>query len=396
MTEQQNVAASEEPAHRTARILAVDDEASNVELLERVLRRDGYQNITSVSDPEQGLDLFLDERPDILLLDLHMPRLDGFTFMERVAERTSGDEFVPIVVLTGDVDPRVKLRALAAGAKDFIAKPFDWPEVLQRIANLLEMRFLHARIQSHNRVLEEQVKQRTEHLWKAIQDVEEARDGWRRSQEETVMRLSIAAEFRDEETAQHIYRMSEYCFMLARRVGFDEDAAQRIRIASQMHDIGKIGTPDEILLKPGKLTPEERAIMERHAAIGHRILADSEARLLQTAASIALHHHERVDGKGYPNRLAGTGIPIEGRIAAIADVFDALTTDRIYRKAFPVPTAVSMLREGRGTQFDAELLDVFLDLLPELLSLRDRFRDEGGPGRAAFGDGGPPWQSAFE
>ncbi|MFN2587039.1 MAG: HD domain-containing phosphohydrolase [Actinomycetota bacterium] len=380
------------PAYPAARILAVDDEQTNLDLLERVLARAGYEDIRCVRDPEAALRAFFDEPPDILLLDLHMPGTDGFDFMERVAARRSEQEhgFVPIVVLTGDVDPLVKLRTLSAGARDFLAKPFDWAEVVLRIANLLEIRFLHERVNAHNRTLEEQVKARTEHLWQAVQDVEDALDGWRRSQEETVTRLSIAAEFRDEETSQHIMRMSEYCFLLARRVGFDEDTSQRIRIASQMHDIGKIGIPDEILLKPGKFTPEERAVMEGHAAIGHRILAGSESKVLQVAASIAVHHHERPDGRGYPNRLAGTAIPVEGRIAAIGDVFDALTTDRVYRKAFPVPTALSMMRDGRGTQFDADLLDVFFDLLPEVIAERDRLRDVALPRHVAlrrFGEG---------
>ncbi len=377
-------------AYPAARVLIVDDGEQNVRLLETVLRRAGYEHVQGVTDSEAGLEMFLEDPPDILLLDLHMPGTDGFEFIEKVTVPGSraAEEFVPIVMLTGDDDPKVRLRALAVGAKDFLTKPFDRTEVLLRIANLLEMRFLHAKVKEHNRVLEEQVKERTQHLWAAVQDVEEARDGLRRSHEETVRRLSIAAEFRDEETSQHIHRMSQYCLLLARRVGFDEDTSQQIRVASQMHDIGKIGIPDDILLKPGKFTPEERSVMEGHAAIGHRILAESESKLLQLAATIALHHHERVDGNGYPNHLAGTGIPVEGRIAAIADVFDALTTDRIYRKAFPVATAISMLREGRGTQFDAELLDVFLDLLPEVLTERERLQDQRASQHAALGTWG--------
>lgn len=373
-------------AHPAARILIVDDGEQNVRVLDRVLRQAGYERIESVTDPIAGLKMFLDDPPDILLLDLHMPGMDGFTFIEQTtaAGTKPAEELVPIVMLTGDVDPNIKLRALSVGAKDFLAKPFDMAEVILRIANLLEMRFLHAKVRDHNLVLKEQVRDRTKHLWTAVKEVEEARDELRRSRAETITRLSIAAEFRDEETSQHLHRMKQYCVLLARRVGFDEEKSRDIGVASQMHDIGKIGIPDEILLKPGKFTPEERAIMETHATIGHQILAESESKLLTLAASIALHHHERIDGNGYPNRLAGTGIPIEGRIAAIADVFDALTTDRIYRKAFPVATAISMLREGRGTQFDAELLDVFFDLLPEVLSERERLQDQGGSHHAAL------------
>lgn len=359
---------------RDAHILVVDDEEANLRLLDSVFRRRGYGSIVGVTDPRVGLEMFLEDPPDILLLDLHMPGLDGFTFIERVTGPGASltEEFIPIVMLTGDVDPRVRLRALSIGAKDFLTKPFDPTEVLLRTGNLLEMRFLHAEVSQHNRLLEEQVKQRTQHLWTAVREVEEARDGMRRSHEETVKRLSIAAEFRDQETSQHIQRMSQYCLLLARRLGFDEDTSQQIRVASQMHDIGKIGIPDEILLKSGAFTPRERSVMEEHAAIGHQILSGSDSKLLQLAASIALHHHERVDGHGYPNHLPGTAIPIEGRIAAVADVFDALTTDRVYRKAFPVATAISMLRKGRGSQFDSEVLDVFLGLLPDVLAERER------------------------
>jgi putative two-component system response regulator len=373
-------------AFPSARILIVDDAEANVRVLERVLQRAGYEKVEALTDSSAGLESFLARTPDILLVDLHMPGIDGFEFIERVTASGSrpAEEFVPIVVLTGDVDPDVKLRALSIGAKDFLTKPLDRTEVLLRIGNLLEMKFLHDDVREHNRVLEKRVKNRTEHLWTAVQDLEGARDEVRQSHEETVSRLSIAAEFRDEETSQHIHRMSRYCEMLARRVGFDEGASHQIRVASQMHDVGKIGIPDDILLKPGRFTPEERSVMERHSLIGHEILANSKSKLLQLAASIALHHHERIDGKGYPTRLAGTAIPVEGRIAAIADVFDALTTDRIYRKAFPVPTAISMLREGGGTQFDAELLDVFLDLLPEVMALRERMKDRESSKHAAL------------
>jgi putative two-component system response regulator len=191
-----------------------------------------------------------------------------------------------------------------------------------------------------------------------------------------VNRLSIAAEFRDNETAQHIRRMSHYCALLAAKTGMDREKTDLIRVASQMHDVGKIGIPDSILLKNGRLTPQERIVIEQHPGIGHRILRGSTSELLQIAATIALSHHERIDGAGYPNKIKGDDIPIEARVAAIADVFDALTTNRVYRGAFHLQEAVDIMKEGRGTQFDADLLDLFLESLSEVLEIKGELESE--------------------
>ncbi|HEX2295758.1 MAG TPA: HD domain-containing phosphohydrolase [Actinomycetota bacterium] len=197
----------------------------------------------------------------------------------------------------------------------------------------------------------------------------------RLTQDAVVERLSIAAEFRDDETARHVQRMSRYTALLARRAGATPDRAEQVRIAAVMHDVGKIGIPDSILLKPGKLTPEERRIMEQHSEIGYRILSGSRSQLLTLAAQIAWTHHERVDGNGYPRRLAGEDIPVEGRMAAIADVFDALTSNKVYKKASPLPQAIEIMREGRGAHFDAELLDLFLDSMDEVVLVKERYAD---------------------
>ena len=196
------------------------------------------------------------------------------------------------------------------------------------------------------------------------------------TQEAVVERLSIAAEFRDDETARHVQRMSRYTALLAGRAGASPERAEQVRMAAVMHDVGKIGIPDSILLKPGKLTPEERRIMEQHSEIGYRILSGSRSELLTLAAQIAWTHHERVDGNGYPRRLAGDDIPLEGRIAAIADVFDALTSNKVYKKASPLQQAVEIMREGRGTHFDADLLDLFLGSIDEVVRIKERYADK--------------------
>ena len=197
----------------------------------------------------------------------------------------------------------------------------------------------------------------------------------RLAQEEMVERLSIAAEFRDDEAARHVQRMSRYCALIARRAGESGEHTELIRTASVMHDVGKIGIPDSILLKPGKLTPEERRIMEQHSEIGYRILSGARSGILTLAASIAWTHHERVDGTGYPRKIAGDDIPAEGRIAAIADVFDALTSNKVYKKAFPLDQALNIMREGRGTHFDSGLLDLFLDAIDEVVGIQEQFAD---------------------
>lgn len=363
------------------RILIVDDQDVNVALLVRILRKAGYSDIRTTTDPTQVAGLWDSFSPDILLLDLSMPDLDGFGVMQQLGPRfdARNGDYVPILVLTADDSPKTKKKALTVGAKDFLTKPFDHAEVVLRVKNLLETRFLHVELKQHNEVLEDRVRERTTELWEAVNQLEQSRHELQMSREETVRRLSIAAEFRDNETARHIQRMSEYCARLARLAGWDQEQVELIRVASQMHDVGKIGIPDHILLKPRTLTPPEREVMETHAEIGYQILADSDSELLVFAASIARTHHERVDGTGYPRTLRGDEIPMEGRVAAIADVYDALTTNRVYRKAYSFIDSINMMREGKGTQFDAELLDLFLDSIDEFMKIGEAHEDPRSP-----------------
>lgn len=356
-----------------ARILIVDDESANVTLLERILNKTGYTNLRTTSDPREGLELWEDFQPDLVLLDLMMPHIDGFAFMRRVQESSwiKSAGYVPILMLTADATARTRDRALGSGAKDLLTKPFDSTEVRLRIKNLLETRSLHVSLSDANHLLEDRVRERTRALADSLNELSVAHTDLRMSRQETIERLSIAAEFRDDDTGQHIHRMSRYAAILARAVDYDEEDCTLLQMATQMHDVGKIGIPDRVLLKPRQLDPEEREIMERHAQIGHDILSGSEAELLQLAARIALTHHERFDGTGYPNRIAGDAIPLEGRIAAIADVFDALTNNRVYRRAFPLMKALDILKEGKGSHFDPSLLDLFFDALPEILAVKD-------------------------
>jgi putative two-component system response regulator len=357
-------------AHAGDRILIVDDEPGNVLVLERLLEHAGYTEVHASTDPTQIEALYRSFQPDVILLDLHMPVMDGFAVMERLSDLIDPGEYVPILVLTADATHKSKRAALEGGAKDFVTKPFDHAEVLARMGNLLETRALHARLRRQNDLLEGTVRDRTAELERAINRLELAERDLRLAQEETIHRLSLAAEFRDDETSRHIERMSRYCAILAERVGRDGEQTELLRIAAKMHDIGKLGIPDAILRKAGPLTPDEFEVMKAHTEIGYQILRGSESQLANTAAMLAWTHHEKIDGSGYPRGLRGAEIPVEGRIAAIADVFDALTTDRVYRNAFALPEALSIMRDGRGTHFDGDLLDLFFDSLDAVLAAK--------------------------
>jgi putative two-component system response regulator len=352
----------------SAGILIVDDEQQNISLIERLLEREGFTNVTGSTEPQRVVDLFHELSPDLLLLDLNMPFVDGFGVMEALAPHVPSDSYFPILVITGDDNAESRHRALSMGAKDFLNKPIDRTEVVLRVKNLLQTRFLHMELQVQNVLLEDKIRKRTEGLAQAVTDLERSHEKIRVSQEETVKRLAMAAELRDDDTGQHVHRMSKYCAVLAERVGVPPERAELIRLASQMHDVGKIGIPDSVLLKPGPLDADERAIIETHSQVGFDILRDSQSELLRTGALIALTHHERFDGSGYPRGLEGRDIPIEGRLATVADVYDALTSDRVYRKAFSIDQAVSMMQDGRGTHFDPELLDAFLGSLNDIVS----------------------------
>lgn len=370
------------------RIMVVDDEPGNVLVLEELLRLAGYREVRSTTDPRQAESLFAAFRPDLVLLDLHMPVLDGFELMSRLSASIRHDDFVPILVLTADVTAESRRAALEGGAKDFVTKPFDHVEVLARVGNLLDTRALHLQLRTQNETLEERVRVRTTELAEAVHRLELAEQDLRLAQEETIHRLSLAAEFHDDETSRHIERMSRYCAVLARRYGHGERESELLRIAAKMHDIGKLGIPDAILRKPGRLTAAELDVMQGHTAIGHSILNGSRSELGRTGAMLAWTHHEKVDGTGYPRGLRGSEIPLEGRIAAVADVFDALTTDRVYRPAFSLEDALAIMRDGRGTHFDSELLDLFLGSLDEVLATRERLMERAGVahGEGAGGD----------
>ncbi len=329
------------------RILMIDDEEANLRALTRLLDRAGYREVQSTSDPREGADLFRAVQPDLLLLDLRMPYLDGFEVMEALGALIPPQEYFPILVLTGDMTPEVRERALRSGARDFLNKPFDLTEVLLRIRNLLETRLMHLRLAGHAATLEERVQERTRELALA--------------QVEILQRLALAAEYRDDITGHHAERVGVVSALLARELGLPEEEVQVLRRAATLHDVGKIGIPDAILLKPGPLTALEYEIMKSHTEIGGRILSGSGFLLLQMAQEVALSHHERWDGDGYAG-LAGEAIPLPGRIVVVADVFDSLCNVRPYKSASTPEASLAEVIAGKGTHFDPAVVEAFLAL----------------------------------
>jgi len=342
------------------RIFIVDDEPSNLKLLDKMLGGQGYRNLVLVQDPREVIEYYREQSPNLILLDINMPYLDGYQVMEQL--KALNDPLLPpIVILTAQHGKDCMLKALAAGARDFITKPFDRNELLMRVRNLLDVQLAHRLLHDQKKVLEEMVRKRTDEL--------------RRTQLQVIQHLGRAAEYRDEETGNHILRMSHISFLLAQGIGWSESDCELILNASPMHDIGKIGVPDNILLKPGKFEPHEWEIMKSHVTIGWELLGDDDSELMRMAREIALTHHEKWDGSGYPNGLTGEEIPQVGRIAALADVFDALTSKRLYKNAWTVEAAVALIKENSGKDFDPELVEVFLQELPSILKVRERFAE---------------------
>lgn len=334
---------------RKARILIVDDEEHNIEILRRILTRAGFTRVESTTDSRDAKRLYVRHRPDLILLDLHMPHLDGLEVMAQLAEVAEAT-YLPILILSADVAPEARRQALSRGAKDFVNKPFQQDEILLRIKTLLETRLLYLQIQTQNQILEARVRERTRAL-------EEA-------QVEIIERLAVAAEFRDDNTGQHTQRVGQMSALLARQLGLPDTQVSLIRRAAPLHDVGKLGVPDTILLKLGKLNEEEFAIVKTHTVIGARILSGGKFPLLRLAEEIAFSHHERWDGSGYAG-ITGARIPLAGRIVSVADVFDALTQQRPYKPAWPVGDAIAEIDRQRGRQFDPDVVDAFVRVIEQ-------------------------------
>jgi putative two-component system response regulator len=334
-----------------AHILVIDDEQVNLRLITSMLRHAGYRSVATMQDSRR-LEHDLERTPpDLVIVDLHMPHRDGFAII-RALQRQIVEEHLPVLAVSGDISTTVRLRALELGARDFLTKPFDLAEMTLRVRNQLETRLLYQDVAMQNRALTEAIRGRTEQL--------------EHTRLEMLERLVTAAEYRDDDTSRHTERVGTMSGRLAQALGCPTDEVALIERAAPLHDVGKIGIPDALLLKRARLTNEEMAVMRTHTVIGAQILAGSDAPLLRLAEVIARSHHERWDGLGYPNGLAGHAIPLVGRIVAVADAFDALTNDRPYRQARPVREGIEEIVRGAGTQFDTNVVDALQSVVPLL------------------------------
>jgi putative two-component system response regulator len=349
-----------------ANLLIVDDNPVNVRMLENIVKKAGYDSVRTLTDSRDVRDVYISYRPDLVLLDINMPYLDGFQVMDQLRE-IEEDSYIPVLIVTALQDKETRLTALEKGAQDFLTKPFNPPEVITTIGNMVRIRLLHNEVKNQNIILEKKVQQRTLEL--------------NDTRLEIIRRLGQAAEYRDTETGEHIVRMSRMCALLAGLAGLNEKRVELILNTSPMHDVGKIGIPDKIMLKPDKLDADEWKIMTTHTLIGGELLAGHDSELMASARVIALTHHEKWNGKGYPEGLKGEAIPIEGRIAALTDTFDALTSKRPYKDPYPVELACKIIKEERGEHFDPVLTDLFLDNIGEFEIIKDEL--SGGEGAAA-------------
>jgi putative two-component system response regulator len=341
-------------------VVIVDDTQINVTLMQALVNRiEGCKPIC-FTESAAGLAWCLANDPDLVIVDYMMPAPDGIEFIQRLRADPAKAE-LPMLMVTADHEKEVRYRALESGANDFLTKPVDRIEFTSRVKNMLAIRRSHLALTDRAAWLADEVNKATAEI--------------REREREAVFRLARAAEFRDPETGAHIQRMAHYSQLIAAGLGLDEAQQELILEAAPMHDVGKLGTPDMILLKPGKLTPEEFAVMKQHAVIGWEILRDSSAPTLQVAAEIAHTHHEKFDGSGYPRGLAGDQIPLFGRIVAVADVFDALTSARPYKPAWELDKAWTFIAEGRGSHFDPQCVDAFLASRDQVIAIRERFQD---------------------
>lgn len=345
---------------KLASILVVDDELANIRLLEKILAAMGFKDVICTQYPTKVLSLFKEHNFDLILLDLDMPELDGYGVMDQLNELTENNP-PPILVLTAQHIQSYRQRALDNGARDYVTKPFDANELLSRVRNLLEVQIAHKYMRHQNEILEQKVQERTQ----VIND----------TRLQVVRRLGVAAEYRDEETGLHIIRMSKMAVVIAKEAGVDDEQCNLLLNAAPMHDVGKIGIPDYILLKPGKFEPEEWSIMQTHAQIGADILSGDDSDLMLMAYDIALTHHEKWNGQGYPKGLKGEEIPLMGRITALADVFDALTSKRPYKEAWPIEKAVNLIKEESGQHFDPELVEAFINGLSDIVDIKEKYAE---------------------
>jgi putative two-component system response regulator len=350
-------------------ILVVDDELMIREMLREAIEEAGYECSTAGSG-EEALEILDRRNADVVITDIVMPGLNGIELLSMIRETSSSE----VIVITGHMDDFSFEQIIDQGASDFMNKPFNFRELVIRLQRILRQRELIAERNEAYENLEatnQQLMKYGKDLNETFLDLKAAHQELLESYLDTIHRLVLAAEYKDEDTGDHIVRIGRYSAFLSQKLGFSDREVQNILYAAPMHDVGKIGIPDSILMKPGKLTAEEFETMKAHTTIGAKLLADSRSEILQSAEKIALTHHEKWNGEGYPQGISGRKIPILGRIVSIADVFDALTSKRPYKEPYPVKEAIDIIEKERGKYFDPQVVDVFLEHIDEMLKIKE-------------------------
>jgi putative two-component system response regulator len=355
------------------KILVVEDDVMNNRLLTTVLNRLGY-SVETAYDGISGMEKVETFLPDLILLDLNLPRLNGFEVARRLKQNEK-TKIIPIVVVSSFSEVENRINALEAGADDFLAKPIDQVELSARVKSLLKVKMFNDYMVNHQKMLESEVNRRTQQLHKANEDLKIANEKIKKASLDTIFRLAQASEYRDEDTGNHIKRIGYYSNAMAKAMKLPRMEVEVILYASPMHDAGKIGIPDRILLKPGPLTQDEWETMKAHTVIGANILSKSDSFVIKMAEKIALTHHEKWDGTGYPYGLKSSAIPLWGRIVAVVDTFDALTTKRPYKQAFAIDYSLDIVKQGQGTFFDPEITEVFFRIQDQILAIRKEYAD---------------------
>jgi putative two-component system response regulator len=381
-SQQQPTSFKQDDAILSSKIMIIDDEPINVKVARKYLKLEGYENFVTTTDSREAIALIEKEQPDLILLDIMMPHISGIDILEALRADVRWAH-LPVIILTAANDQATKRRCLELGASDFLGKPVDPTELIPRLHNVLMVKRHHDHMEKYQHELEAEVLRRTAEL--------------ARSRQEVIHCLARAAEFRDDDTGRHVFRVGRYARLIAVEMGWAGERLNMLEQAAQLHDIGKIGIPDSILLKPGKLGPDELELMHKHAGFGKRImekLPDHESNILRShtelgskllqetdspilalAATISLSHHEKWDGSGYPLGMAGEDIPIEGRITAVADVFDALSSKRPYKPPFPLDKCFQILEDGRAKHFDPVVLDAFFRCRQEIVRTQLQYAD---------------------
>jgi len=349
-----------------ATVLLCDDEIMNRKVASKILIKEGFKVIEAVNGQE-AIDKLKDSRVDLILMDLMMPIMDGYT-ATKIIKEDEDFKAIPLIIISALSDKEAITKGLKLGANEYLTKPFDLMEFRLRVQNGIKIGAYQNMLKDHKAVLESQVREKTKELQNALDEVQ-------KSERDIISILGKTAEYRDNETSAHTIRVGEMSAFIAKKLGWDDEQTELMRLAAPMHDMGKVGIADNILLKPGKLTDDEFDIMKQHATIGYSILCQKKTPLLKLAAQIALTHHEKYNGLGYPHGLSADKIPLSGAIVAVVDVFDALLSERPYKKAFSLEKTVSILQSDSGTHFNPKIVDIFIENLDEIVGIRTSIKD---------------------